>query len=82
MLKQSTTLGIIGLAGILIIKILVIGWSKAMGYRGGLIFPSIFVASVLVAIVQLYTKDVGFVVGLIVVMGGAVTANTKLKILF
>lgn len=82
MLQRSASLGLVGLAWIFLIKLLAIGWSKAFNYRGGLIFPSIFVASVLVAIAQLYTQDIGFMVGLIAVLAGLFVANIKVKILF
>lgn len=82
MLQQSASLGLIGLAWILLIKLLAIGWSKAFNYRGGLIFPSIFVASILVAIAQLYTQDFGFMIGLVAVIAGLFVADMKVKILF
>jgi len=81
MLARASTLGILGLVWIVIVKIIVIGWSKAMGYRGGLIFPMIFVASTLVAISQLLVKDVNFGVGLLFALAGILTAEKKAKIL-
>jgi H+/Cl- antiporter ClcA len=82
MLEKAPTLGLVGLAWILVIKMAAISWSKSMGYRGGLIFPTVFVASVCVAFSQLIVKDVNFAYGLIAVMVGVLGANNKLKILF
>lgn len=81
MLSDATTLGIIGLVWVIIVKLLAIGWSKAMGYRGGLIFPMIFLASTLVAIMQLIFKDVNFGIALIATMVGILAAEKKAKIL-
>ena len=53
MLNQAASLGAIGLIWLVVIKTATISWSKAMGYRGGLIFPTVFIASTLVAIAQL-----------------------------
>lgn len=82
MLEKAPSLGLIGLAWILVVKVAAISWSKSMGYRGGLIFPTVFVASVCVAFSQLIVKDVNFVYGLIAVMVGVLGANSKVKILF
>lgn len=82
MLKQAANLGFIGLLVVLIVKLLAIGWSKVSGYRGGLVFPSVFAASVLVAMVQLYTNDLNFIYGLVAVMAGMITADSRVKILF
>lgn len=82
MYAQAATLGILGLVWIYIIKLLAIGWSKAMGYRGGMVFPIIFVASVLVTIaVQMY-PDTNFMLALIGTMVGVIAAERKAKILF
>ncbi len=82
MLQKAASLGVVGLLWILVIKILAIAWSKTLGYRGGLVFPSIFVASVLVAIAQMYVQQTSFILGLIAVMAGILIANNKVKILF
>lgn len=82
LLSQAATLGLLGLLLVLITKILAIGWSKSMGYRGGLIFPMVFVASTLVALAQLYAKDANFGIGLIAAMVGIIAAERKAKILF
>lgn len=82
LLDQAAGLGVLGLTWIFVIKLAAIGWSKSMGYRGGMIFPTIFVAAVLVAIVQLYVHDFNFIYGIIAVLIGAFIANNKVKILF
>ncbi len=82
MLQQASTLGFLGLIWILCIKIVVIGWSKAMGYRGGLVFPMVFVASTLAAIAQSAHSDVGFGAGLVAALIGILAAERKAKILF
>ena len=82
MLAQAADLGVIGLLSIFVIKILAIGWSKALGYRGGLVFPSVFAASVLVAIAQTAVHDLSFTIGLIAALFGILAANAKTKTLF
>jgi H+/Cl- antiporter ClcA len=82
LLEQSAELGLVGLAWIFIVKIAAISWSKASGYRGGLVFPSAFAASVLVATAQLYVSDLNFIYGLIAAMAGIIAADSKVKFLF
>ncbi len=82
LVDQAATLGAISVAAILIVKLAVIAWSKAMGYRGGLVFPMIFVASTLVVLVQFVFKEAGFGVGLLAAMSGILIAERKAKILF
>lgn len=82
MLQQSASLGTIGLIWILVTKLGAIGWSKALGYRGGMIFPTIFVAAVLVAMVQLNAPSFNFIYGIIAAMIGAFAANRRWPILF
>ncbi len=81
MFEQASSLGLIGLVWILIVKSIAIAWSKALGYRGGMIFPTIFLASVLVAITQLYVSDLNGIYGIIAVVVGAFIANRKTRIL-
>lgn len=81
MLQKSAELGFLGLLWLLIIKILAIGWSKAAGYRGGLIFPTVFAASILVAIAGLYVDNLNLLYGLIAAMAGVLYAEAKVKIL-
>jgi H+/Cl- antiporter ClcA len=82
MLNKASSLGVLGLLWILIIKVVVISWSKSTGYRGGMVFPTIFAASVLVAVAQQIDATISFNIGLLVVMAGVLFANSKLKILF
>ncbi|HVX48083.1 MAG TPA: chloride channel protein [Candidatus Saccharimonadales bacterium] len=82
MLKQAASLGVAGLLWITVVKIVAISWSKAMGYRGGLIFPTVFVASVLVAIAKLHVPELNFIYGLIAVLVGVFAAERRVKILF
>lgn len=81
MFEQAKSLGLIGLVWVLIIKIAVISWSKSWNYRGGMIFPTIFVASVLVAIIQLFFPSFNIFYGLIAALIGAFIANKKTNIL-
>ncbi len=82
MLSQAATLGVAGLLWIFFVKILAIGWSKAMGYRGGMVFPIIFAASVLVAIAFQFYPETNFMVALIGTMVGILAAERRAKILF
>lgn len=81
MLKQSAALGFWGLLWLLIIKLFAIGWSKAGGYRGGMVFPTVFGASIIIAIAKLYIHDINLIYALIVVMAGALIADSRVKIL-
>ena len=81
MLHQASALGILGLGGVVLMKILAIGWSKAMGYRGGLIFPMAFVAAALTALVQFLFHDLSFGIGFVAIMVGIFIAESKAKIL-
>lgn len=82
MLEQASQLGVFGLIGLAVLKSFAIGWSKALQFRGGLIFPAVFIASAYVDIVLLYTSNVNYPVAIIAVMIGAFIANRKLRILF
>lgn len=42
MLVNDTAYGTAALAGIVVMKLLATGWSLSAGYRGGLVFPSVF----------------------------------------
>lgn len=81
MAAQAAELGTLGLLWLAAIKIGAIAWSKALGYRGGMIFPTIFLASVLIAIVELHVHDYNYIYGLIFVLIGAFAANRKTGIL-
>jgi H+/Cl- antiporter ClcA len=79
--NQAGALGLFGLLGVLVTKIAAMAWSKGIGYRGGMIFPTIFLASVLIAIVQLYIHEFNMIYGLIVVLAGAFIADHKTHVL-
>jgi H+/Cl- antiporter ClcA len=81
LVNRAPTMSLTGLLVILGIKLVVIGWSKAMGYRGGLIFPMIFVASTLVVVLQAYFGHLNFGIGLIAAMIGILAAEGKAHIL-
>lgn len=81
LVSQAASLGVVGLLVVLAVKLLVIGWSKAMGYRGGLIFPMVFVASTLVAISQVILPGGHFGMGLLAAMIGVLAAEKKAKVL-
>lgn len=81
MLQQAASLGTIGLLWVVLAKIAAIGWSKATGYRGGMIFPTIFVASTLVAIAHSYVTGLNFIYGLLAVLIGAFIADRKVGVL-
>lgn len=74
---DAASIGLSGLLLILVAKIAAIGWSKAIGYRGGMIFPTIFLAAVVVAIIQVFVKDYNLIYGMIAVIIGALAANKK-----
>jgi H+/Cl- antiporter ClcA len=81
LIDESASLGVVGLLLVLVTKLFAVGWSKAMGYRGGLIFPMIFVACVLVAISQIYFVDSNFWAGFFAAMIGILAAEKKAKVL-
>lgn len=81
MFAQASALGAVGLLWIFVVKTLAISWSKALGYRGGLIFPSIFAACALIAIGRLLDQNISIALALIVVMAGMFVADSKIKIL-
>ena len=81
MFDDAARLGALGLAWIVLIKLLAISWSKALGYRGGLIFPSVFVASTLVALAHIPVPGVSIEFGIIAVLIGMLAADSKTKIL-
>lgn len=81
LLEQAPALGLGGLVLIAVIKAAAMAWSKAMGYRGGMIFPTVFLAATFVALVQLYVADFNAIYGLIAVMSGAFIANTRSGVL-
>ena len=79
--EQSATLGMLGIIWVIVIKVAAMAWSKAIGYRGGMIFPTIFLAAALVALLQLYVPSFNAIYGLIAVLIGAFIANSKTGVL-
>lgn len=82
MLEQAPELGFIGLAVLALVKIVTSAWSKTMGYRGGLIFPMIFVISACIGMAWLVEPDISFKVALIAGVAGMLVAESKAKVLF
>ena len=70
MLQQAPGLGVLGLIGILLMKNIAIAWSRVSGYRGGMIFPTIFVAFTLVALVQQMGLHVNLAIGVVAALIG------------
>ena len=81
MFHQASALGLVGLVWIMVVKLLAISWSRAGGFRGGLIFPMIFVASIVVAIIHLYAPALNPIYGLIATIVGMFVADRKVKAL-
>lgn len=81
LLNQAGSLGLAGLLGILVVKVAAMAWSKNIGYRGGMIFPTIFLAAVLIAAVQLYVSEFNMIYGLFAVLIGAFVADRKTHVL-
>lgn len=80
LIEQSKELGVIGLFFIVIAKIIAIAWSKAAGFRGGLIFPSFFVVAGLVLLVNAVSY-VDTTLGIIACFTGMILADRKVNIL-
>lgn len=80
-LQDASNLGLATLLWIALVKATAVGWSKAMQYRGGMIFPTIFIASLYVDMLMLHFGGVNFSFGLIAVMVGAFAADAKTRIL-
>lgn len=78
---QAMSIGFWGLVWIFVVKVVAIAWSKAMGYRGGMIFPTIFLVAVLIALVQLNHPDFNMIYGFIAGVVGALAANKRTHIL-
>lgn len=52
LLQNSTTYSLLALAGLLVVKLAVTAWSLAAGYRGGMVFPSIYIGVALALILH------------------------------
>lgn len=81
MLAQAAALGLMGLLVVIIVKIIAIAWSKAAGYRGGLIFPMVFVLSTGIALAQLYTDALPFTLALVVGAIAMLIGDRRAKVL-
>lgn len=81
LLSDAKNLGVLGLLFIIIAKLIAISWSKAIGYRGGLIFPMIFVASGFATISHLIYPESNYMFALIATLAGILLAEKKAKIL-
>ena len=81
MYHQAGSLGLAGLLWVFLMKVIAIGWSHASGYRGGLVFPSIFIAAILAVIAQYYMPELNLVYGLLAALTGMLVADSRAKIL-
>jgi H+/Cl- antiporter ClcA len=79
--SRAATYSGAALAGLVVVKLVVTGWSLATGYRGGLIFPSIYAGVALGLCAVKLAGDVsgpgvvvGAMVGILTAMGGAAMA--------
>lgn len=79
--EQAKDIGVIGLVWIVVMKLVAIAWSIVIGYRGGLIFPLIFVGSAVVATVTLYTSSFNLILGIFIFLAGALVADRKSKVI-
>lgn len=80
LVHQAGSYTIMGLLLIFIAKVAAIAWSKALGYQGGLIFPSVFIIASIILIVG-HVTDVNFIYGIIVGLVGMFVADKWVKIL-
>lgn len=80
-LHEAGSIGLVGLLWISIVKIVAMAWSTTMGYRGGLVFPMVFVASSAVAIVTLYTTNFNIITGIFVFLAGVLVADKKSQVI-
>lgn len=74
---KAEAYGLVGLLWIFFIKTLAIAWSAAMRYRGGLVFPTMLVASSFVAIATLYTTNFHITWALLIFLAGSLVADRK-----
>ena len=75
LLEQAPTLGLFALFGLLAVKLLVTAWSLATGYRGGLVFPTIYMGIAIAFILSQLTgaTDPGVLIGAVAGVFGALT---------
>ncbi len=79
--EQAKDLGLLTLLWVSLVKVVAIAWSHSLGYRGGLIFPLIFVASAVVSIATIYTTNFNVVISIFVFLAGALFADRNTKII-
>ena len=75
LVEQASTFGLWTLLGLLVVKLLVTAWSLATGYRGGLVFPTIYMGIAISFILYHLTGavDPGVMIGAIAGVFGALT---------
>ena len=81
-LVSDSSYTLLGLVWLFIIKVLAIAWSREAGYMGGMIFPMVFVATIVVTITQEFATSLTLIVGIVAFMVGAMHANRKDHTLF
>lgn len=81
LIELSPDLSLVTIAFIVIAKIIAIAWSKAMGYRGGLIFPTIFVMTGIILIAS-SIAPVNYIYGIAIGFVGVFIADRKAQIMF
>ena len=75
LLEQAATVGVGALVGLLVVKLLVTAWSLATGYRGGLVFPSIYMGIAIALLLYHFSgaNDPGILIGAVAGVFGALT---------
>ena len=75
LIEQASAFGLLTLLGLLAVKLLVTAWSLATGYRGGLVFPTIYMGIAIAFILYHLTGavDPGVMIGAIAGVFGALT---------
>lgn len=72
--SQAATFSAVALAGLIITKILATAWSKGTGYRGGLVFPTIYIGVALGLLVGQISSGIGGAGAIIGGIAGMLTA--------
>ena len=75
LLEQAGTVGVLTLVGLLAVKLLVTAWSLATGYRGGLVFPSVYMGIAIALVLSHFSglSDPGVLIGAVAGVFGALT---------
>ncbi len=79
--QQAAAIGLVGVVWISLVKVATIAWSLGMGYRGGLIFPFVFVASSVIAAISLLTSEIYLFPSIFAFLAGLLFADRKTKII-